>query len=196
MGCDIHIYTEKKDHNGVWGCADFYEVNKYYDKLDEDEWEQEYSHVDFYRGRNYELFGALAGVRSGTNKFIPPKGVPSDASKECLADFERWNSDAHTPSWLTLAEIKQLRKDQGELIKRSGMISQKQMDELKDGKTPDSWCGWTNADSYVQAEWEEKYNPMDGFIESLDDFINMRYWSHEVKSMDDSDFRVVFWFDN
>jgi hypothetical protein len=196
MGCDIHMYTEKKDHKGVWRCTDFYEVNQYYNEDEKDEWEPEFNHFDFYRGRNYELFGVLAGVRSEAVKFIPPKGVPLDASKECQADFKRWDSDAHTPSWLTLGEIKQLQKDIGNTVKRSGMISQTQMDELKNGKKPDTWCGWTSNDSYVHAEWEDEYNPLDGFIEQLNTFLSMKFWKHEIDAMNDSDFRVVFWFDN
>ena len=51
MGCDIHIYAERKDRNGKWICADFFEVNPYYDANDGDEWETPLNHVSFYRNR-------------------------------------------------------------------------------------------------------------------------------------------------
>lgn len=195
MGCDIHVYTERKNRDGKWECADFFEVNEYYDKDDNDEWEQPMNHVDFYKGRDYELFGALAGVRSDI-EHIEPKGIPDDCSKECKEDFIRWDSDAHTPSWMTITELKDHQKKLGNTVKRSGMISEKQKEELALGIKPSSWCQWTSIGGYVEAEWEDESRPLDDFMGQLDNFMKTKYYEHEIKVIDDNDFRVVFWFDN
>jgi len=197
MGCDIHIYTEKK-RKDKWLCCDYYTVNHWYDEddTDEDSWEQPFNHTDFYDGRNYELFGALAGVRREDISHISPKGFPDNASKECLEDFTQWGSDAHTPSWLTLTQLKEHQYSIGSTIKRSCMISPEQAKDLERGIKPNNWCGWTNQTEYVHAEWEDEGNPLDEFMQQLNDFMKMRFYSYELDQMDDNDFRVVFWFDN
>jgi len=195
MGCDIHIYTERKDKTtGVWECQDYYSINNYYEKYPDEE--QPYVREDFYRGRNYELFTALAGVRGKGVESLTPKGFPEDASKECSEDFIRWSTDAHTPSHLTLKEIYEHKDRIGGTVKRNGMISPKQAEELGEGIKPDSWCLWTNQEGYVLAEWEDEYNPMDNFLEQLEAFLQVRYRDFERPDKDSEEFRVVFWFDN
>ncbi len=67
MGCDIHCYIEYKpagsDHwSDFGGC-----INP---------------------GRNYELFGKLAGVRREGPPIVEPRGLPEDAS--CAASSDAW----------------------------------------------------------------------------------------------------------
>lgn len=81
MGCDIHAHVEVKI-NGKW---------EHYNAP--------------YIGRDYELFGNLAGVRRLTTPVVPPRGFPDDASEVTALDFRRWGVDAHTPSWLTRDEV-------------------------------------------------------------------------------------------
>ena len=58
--------------------------------------------IRWYRNRNYEVFGVLAGVRRPDMPRIDhPRGLPADLSPE-LRDHGRWD---HTPSWLTAAEV-------------------------------------------------------------------------------------------
>ena len=59
----------------------------------------------FYRGRNYALFGALAGVRNVQIQHISPRGIPKDISNKVKEEYKKWDSDAHTPSWLSLEEL-------------------------------------------------------------------------------------------
>lgn len=117
MGCDIHLFAEKKV-NGKWVTIDKWSENP---DFGQDEWEPKMTIIRewgdnprddrFYTGgRNYNLFCALAGVRdymfSGNPPMVsPPKGFPADTCEEIKAEYERWGSDAHTPSWLTLREI-------------------------------------------------------------------------------------------
>lgn len=77
MGCDIHVHVEVRDRgHGEWA---------YYDELDV--------------GRDYELFGLLAGVR-GTefDCQINPRGLPRDASEETRIAHADYHDSAHTES--------------------------------------------------------------------------------------------------
>ena len=69
MGCDIHMYPEtrsKSERGSWWQICD-----------------------SFYCGRDYWMFGVLAGVRMGTALF-EPRGVPSDASWGTRNENERF----------------------------------------------------------------------------------------------------------
>lgn len=58
-------------------------------------------------GRNYQLFGLLAGVRGRRADCVTgnPRGLPNNVSEKVRGLFERWGMDAHTPSWLTYGEL-------------------------------------------------------------------------------------------
>jgi hypothetical protein len=59
-----------------------------------------------YIGRNYYLFGILAGVRNGLiTPIAEPKGLPKDVSKPIKELSERWNGDGHSHTWLSLKEL-------------------------------------------------------------------------------------------
>ena len=86
MGCDIHMHTEKRV-DGAW----------------------EYVAAGPYDDRDYALFWTLGGIRRRPGP-LPPLadcrgGPPELASKETYLDLEEWGSDAHSLSWLTLAEL-------------------------------------------------------------------------------------------
>lgn len=92
MGCDIHLYVEKKNKNGKWKFVkDDSNVREFYDE---------------YTNRNYSLFGILAGVREHDNAPISsPKGLPYDSSSDVDKFFKSWDCDAHSTSYLTLREL-------------------------------------------------------------------------------------------
>lgn len=81
MGCDIHAHLEIK-------------VN--------DKWEH-WSALNL--GRDYELFGLMAGVRGDLDPVSQPKGLPEDASLLTKMDSDKWDSDGHTHSWLSSNEL-------------------------------------------------------------------------------------------
>ncbi|MDX2851806.1 hypothetical protein PV342_25805 [Streptomyces sp. PA03-3a] len=93
MGTDIHGFIECR-----WDR-----------RLDEDD-RSRHGAIDLahlYNGRSYVAFGSLFGVRD-TTSFHPladHRGLPPDVSRETLADFECWGSDASGASWITWAEL-------------------------------------------------------------------------------------------
>lgn len=109
MGCDIHLFAEKKVNN-KWKNIDEWKENKYYKDYPDEE--EEFEQVPFYSGgRLYNLFSALAGVRSQSfnNPSEPisyPKGIPDDCDKLTRKEYDRYSSDAHSASYLTLSELK------------------------------------------------------------------------------------------
>lgn len=88
MGCDIHMHVECK-HDGVW----------------------KRHNVEIYKGRNYELFGILAGVRGNSTPISYPKGLPVDVSYEVMQGHDLWGWGNHSASWLTFDEIWSSRFD-------------------------------------------------------------------------------------
>jgi hypothetical protein len=60
-----------------------------------------------YNGRNYSLFGALAGVRDDSMELIADmdRGLPDDVSDELCDMFDEWGMDAHSANYLYLDEI-------------------------------------------------------------------------------------------
>lgn len=111
MGCDIHPIIERMDRSRG-------EDGEVY-------WERWRNAGTPDLGRNYELFAALAGVRNydGIAPVVEPRGLPGvtgiyedesgfkgSLKDQPCSEFEayylRWHGDAHSSSWLTLAEIK------------------------------------------------------------------------------------------
>jgi hypothetical protein len=83
VGADIHAFVE-------------YKVDKEYFSLAE---------INF--GRNYELFGLLAGVRGGEPLF-DPKGSPTDMSWDYGSALRTYGEDAHSASFLTADEFSEV----------------------------------------------------------------------------------------
>lgn len=198
MGCDIHMYVEyKRKSTNKWERGDFYEENKYrYDEGD-----PQYSVVELHGHRNYGLFSTLAGVRDYSDKVEPvaePKGIPEDACDFVKKEFKDWDSDAHTPSWLTLKEIREYQAKNPKMF-YSGMVSPEQAEALdQHGITPDSWCQWTSNDTHVKREWSEDKEFLIPLIEKMEAralyLLHNGYGSYNLE--DDENIRIVFWFDN
>jgi hypothetical protein len=96
MGCDIHMFAEYLI-DGKWHADEVHKATK------EDGWH--YLNTLPHRGRNYVLFGAIAGVRS--NEIPPlyaPRGVPDDLSETISTAVELWGRDAHSHTYMSLEE--------------------------------------------------------------------------------------------
>ena len=118
MGCDIHMqveYRTKIDGTVQWCDGNLYEVNKFHiDYPDEPKYQR--VHLNNER-RNYTLFGLLAGIRYyGIKPIAPPRGFPKDVSKSISEEYDSWGSDAHSASWLTLAELMNAARSHPDLL--------------------------------------------------------------------------------
>lgn len=104
MGCDIHSYVEYRNKDtGKWNMVRIYVPYR---------WEPErLDLVEPYNGRNYNLFAILAGVRGFAIPIAEPRGIPQDASCGVRREYEMAEEWVHTPSWLTLAELRVASKD-------------------------------------------------------------------------------------
>lgn len=102
MGCDIHIYAEKKGDDGK------------YHNLPGD--------LEF--NANYGVFGFLAGVRnySAVTPISEPRGIPDDASETVKEEFIDWEGDAHSESWLAVSELTEF--DYGQLMEDRRVMKQ------------------------------------------------------------------------
>lgn len=110
MGCDIHLFVERKDSNSIWQQVE----------------------GNFYDDRNYDVFSILANVRNGYGfagvdtgeGFIPictPKGLPSNISPKILEESNNWGIDGYSHSWLTLQEL--LAYDWTQTTVKTGVVS-------------------------------------------------------------------------
>lgn len=181
-----------------WVNVDNWRYNPYYEEGNDDG-EPMLRIESLYSGRNYELFGILAGVRDRNNDMIDdPRGLPEDVSSVTKKESDRWDSDGHSHSWLTLKELKEY---QGlhPLVKRSGFISPEAAELLDAGEeTPDTWCGFTSLKDWVKREWEEGYDTLKPIIDEMDKRVRDEFWvwGDEERPELDEKIRIVFWFDN
>lgn len=124
MGCDIHIWAEVRNPDGVWELVRGSEeriAQELQEWTEENETDQERqrsmqralmraSDIDT-EGRNYWLYGILSRVRivdvpfSFVTERYEVRGTPDDASPEYKAEVEHWDGDGHSHSWLTLREL-------------------------------------------------------------------------------------------
>lgn len=201
MGCDIHLFTEiKKSINSEdkWVNIDNWRYNPYY-KEGNDDGERMLELESIYSGRNYELFGILAGVRDRNNDTIDePRGLPEDVSNVTKKESDRWDGDGHSHSWLTLRELKEY---QGlhPVVKRSGFISPEDAELLDAGEeTPYTWCQATSMTTWVKREWEEGYDTLKPIVDAMDKRVREEFWvfGNEERPELDEKIRIVFWFDN
>jgi hypothetical protein len=184
MGCDIHLFVEKRV-NGRWVKAE---------KWSEDE---------YVLGRNYSLYAILADVRNGTayytsdinDRFVPidmPRGLPEDVSPEIRAKSTKWVY-GHSHSHLTVAELIGYNWQQTIKYHRSRPLSWHgigicgpEMKEIIKGK---EWT-WVRAKEEFPIEWSQTY------YESCPDFVDKTIPRlKELSEGNYEDVRIVFWFD-
>lgn len=75
-------------------------------------------------GRNYSIFSLLAGLRGPYEAMIDPRGLPSDRSSGILTYTQYWGDDGHTHSYLTVKELKKLRKKLKKIAKKDDSFKQ------------------------------------------------------------------------
>lgn len=188
MGCDIHLYKEKKI-DGEWVTADVWE-DEYGDGLDVPYKKQ-------FNQRDYALFGFLAGVRRESNISLKPTGIPDNASANVKACYKRWEGDAHSASSLTLDSLKwHWANLSDKFITVSGMKDSEGLNNLARsimGKGDTDWdllypyCQWANQDNYEKFSIEV---PCHFELSNIEELINL------FDDIEAEECRIVFWFDN
>jgi len=98
VGTDIHTFVEQQQPDGTWEYV---------------QWSSDVDHGPF-DDRSYFRFGWLAGVRDhDVTPIAAPRGLPEHLSTPVQT---MWTSaeegGAHTPSWLTVAELTTFDYDQ------------------------------------------------------------------------------------
>lgn len=154
MGCDIHLYVEKRDGEGRWASADKWTPSKYIEEGEPERLEVAYEDR-FYRDRCYALFAILADVRNGIGfagsptgeGFKPiskPRGLPHDVTPRVKKDSKQWGVDGHSHSHQTLDEL--LRYDWTQSTVCFCTINGPQLLEWSrygraQGEMPNEYCG-------------------------------------------------------
>lgn len=199
MGCDIHLFTEKKktiNNQELWVNVDRFRMNPYFEQ---DGHKNEFEIVELYEDRNYILFSMLANVRNKDNNPIisQPKGMPDDCCDYVNKQKEYWGKDGHSHSYLTLKELKDFQ-EQHKVTKYSGMMTEQNAALVDKGEMPDSWCAWTNQKGYVYREWEYESDTLGVLVEKLEQRLKEEmYYSYDSDIESEYDnIRIVFWFYN
>lgn len=114
MGCDIHVYGERRNTNGIWNALGPFET----EDVDYGTGSPPRLHVyqeykkGPYSGRNYALFSYLADVRGYDDcpAWDQPRNIPDDCSDTVKTIVDQWDCDGHSHSWYSLAELDEIRK--------------------------------------------------------------------------------------
>ena len=149
MGCDIHSFAERKLDSGRWSAI---------------------KGVYPFGARDYGTFAWLAGVRnySALTPISRPRGLPSPVSATVAREYEAWSGDAHTPSWLSVAELQAVDYDQA----------------IEDRRCTRNGNGGSTCE------------PGEGEKQTLREFLGPRFFKDLDKLVASGAERIVFWFDN
>lgn len=172
MGCDIHLYVEKKVDD-VWISVDKWTGNNTGDGRMTVECDDE-----FYNGRNYDLFAILADVRNGRgfagcytgegfNPIAATRGLPEDVCEAVKAEYDAWDGDGHSHSYFTVEEL--LKYDWTQKTKKSGWVSSLEFYvwdrwSRSKGEGPNSYSGGIGGPKVEKVSIEE----MEARMKSLD----------------------------
>jgi hypothetical protein len=176
MGCDIHLFIEKRlRKNDPWQLDEHHEIER-----------EDYGEGDFHEslsecnatGRNYEMFSHMACVR-GTGLY-EAKGMPKD-SDPVLMKFSEYDSDRtdwHSHSWLTLDELKECIRECG-----GSLIDSDRTDAYFDGDWNNSPPDYTTIYRYCKKWLDEQ-------------LVEKMLLDNENRNDIEPEIRIVFWFDN
>lgn len=176
MGCDIHLYIEKRiGRDSEWVADEGHTV-----ELGQKGTPDEYEWVNSCTatGRDYNLFGILADVR-GSGNIYPQRGLPPDLSEVVAKAVKCWNAGGHSHSYLDLQEFVHCLEEAD--YYRKGEIN----------RSHDAFYDWGNM-GYR--------NRPDGYT-TVVNHCNKWIDDHRVDNIlletkHEPEVRLVFWFDN
>lgn len=156
MSCNIHAWAEKKTPDGGWRHIPM-------------------SNEPFTYVHWYGLYGFLADVRNyhGVPPIEQPRGLPDDVSAYVRRDNSDWTCDAHTESWLTIAEL--------EAFDYSAAMEDRRYTQQTG---PRSFDGGATCEEHQGRKTTFREFLGENFFKELDRLKSLRVE------------RVVFWFDN
>lgn len=191
MGCDIHLYIEYKEKDQTrWGNFGGY-INP---------------------GRNYWMFGAMAGVRATHINGFEPKGIPNDLGSSSSSDYWKFiiEDESDDSEYASINQAQRWRESGCSRIYEPDkpLLHNRVSD-------PDAHSeSWLTSEEYETAiglylkaegyQFEGKLlNSPDGIIKHAEnDIIKSisEYWAilAAMKCFEAQGFetRIVFWFDN
>lgn len=169
MGCDIHCYIEyrrKPPHEGI------------------EQWSGFGGRIN--PGRDYAMFGKLAGVRnySETQPIAEPRGYPDDAGYDANDDYWLYISDYDDDGHCT--------KDRAEEYIKYGSRYRK---DLIGNNTWVSSPDWHSVSWLTPNEWEQAVTEAPA---EHTDRVEYKTILDTMRSFERQgyDSRIVFWFDN
>jgi hypothetical protein len=131
MGCDIHLYVEKRLKSGDWAFVR--DLNETINSDGLRPWAAQGKPVGgFWKlsGRNYNLFANLAGVRGDGPE---AKGLPGDVSDYLQEEVDGYGSDGHSHSWSTPLEFMEAYISAMEIYDEHSELDKYIQIRLKDG---------------------------------------------------------------
>jgi hypothetical protein len=217
MGCDIHFFVERRKR-GRWG--EVYKKEKVEIRYPKGKPYVYYTNYYGYRGRNYDLFAILAGVRN-YNDIQPisePRGLPDDVCKPIKKESDAWDCDGHSHSYLTLKELLNFDWEQGYLA--TAVMGHQEFDRWDKKSCPDSYCRGISGANVVdisqaeygrlkslgqldptityaiQVTWKDSYKDAVKDGEFFKKTIPRLKDLMREQDLRPEDIRIVFWFDN
>ena len=188
MGCDIHVFCEHYNKESKrWENLSLY-------KKDTD---GTFKSVDVYDGRDYELFGILAGVRSCSNPFVYPRGLPDDLSCEVLNKYGD-REYFHTPTWYDYCELyayENMMKDSYKKTKwRDNKIKEleKQIKNISQFIPRDKETEFFDDDVEYEDDEPKLYERFEGFMDCIRNIL----YAYDIWNPKPGDVRLIIWFDN
>lgn len=168
MGCDIHLFTERRNEAGEWESADTWTPDPYAEE-GEPKRQRVFVRDALFSERNYGLFAVLANVRNGIGfagvdtgegyrPISEPKGLPADVSAAVQAESDEWDCNGHSHSWHTVADL--LAYDWTQVTTLRGWVeAPAYMDWVRYGRqrheSPKEWCGAVDGRGVVHLTDEE-----------------------------------------
>lgn len=153
--------------------------------------------MDVYNGRDYELFGVLAGVRCTVAPFVQPRGIPDNLS--CEVKNEYGDGDwYHTPTWYDYCELNaysHMLSDSTKELKRKNNEIKELRKKIEEFKHDADDAHYVDEDIEYLDYYDEEYD-VAGRLASFISCIDVVLEAYYIYYPNPGDVRVVMWFNS
>ena len=111
-------------------------------------------HSKFEIGQSYSLFNKIAGINTehySEDILVPLKGMPEDVSLVPLRYFQNLHEDAHSATWFSQSEIKELI----DWMKRKGRYTCSDIDQTFGYVFGQYWSNALSHKEYIPKDLED-----------------------------------------